>query len=272
MNTPSGQQLVIRRIVVTLDSTEAGRPALDIALRLAAAAGAELEGVFVENADLIRLSALPFLREVRPWSLAEEVLDTQRMQRDLRVLARQAEAMLMQASRAVGIGCSFRIWRGHTAEELWRTATDADILSVRAGGSAPAHTVIAARVTRHGQSATTDTPVSVNVLLGDSPASERALTTACLLATAPGTSLRVLLLPAAGAPQPPARIGEILASCGQQAEFVVLADNSPAALAAALRTRDGNTVLVADSDHPLFATAGIGAWLEQLSGSVLLVR
>lgn len=271
MNTPSGQQLVIRRIVVTLDSTEAGRPALDIALRLAAAAGAELEGVFVENADLIRLSALPFLREVRPWSLAEEVLDTQRMQRDLRVLARQAEAMLMQASRAVGIGCSFRIWRGHTAEELWRTATDADILSVRAGGSAPAHTVIAARVTRHGLTATTDTPVSVNVLLGDSLASERALTTACLLATAPGTSLRVLL-PAAGAPQSPARFGEILASCGQQAEFVVLADNSPAALAAALRARGGNTVLVADSDHPLFATAGISAWLDQLTGSVLLVR
>ncbi|MGD8842842.1 MAG: hypothetical protein PVJ83_05145 [Gammaproteobacteria bacterium] len=270
MNTPSGQQLVIRRIVVTLDSTEAGRPALDIALRLAAAAGAELEGVFVENADLIRLSALPFLREVRPWSLAEEVLSTQRMQRDLRVLARQAEAMLMQASRAVGIGCSFRIWRGHTAEELWRTATDADILSVRAGGSAPAYAVISARVTRYGRSATTETPVSVNVLLGDSPASERALTTTCLLARAPGTSLRVLL--PAGAPQLPARIGEILASCRQQAEFVVLADNSPAALAAALRARGGNTVLVADSDHPLFATAGIGAWLEQLSGSVLLVR
>jgi nucleotide-binding universal stress UspA family protein len=271
MNTASGQPPAIRRIVVTLESSEAGRPALDIALRLAAVAGAQLEGVFVENADLIRLSALPFLREVRPWSLAEEVVSTRRMQRDLRVLARQAEAMLMQASRAVGVGCSFRIWRGHTAEDLWHAATDADILSVRAGGSAPARTMIAARITRRQANATADTPVSVNVLLGESPASERALTTGCLLAAAPGARLRVLL-PADSAAQPPAGVGDILSTCRQQAEFVQLADNSPAALATALRATDGNTVLVADSDHPLFATAGIGAWLQQLSGSVLLVR
>jgi nucleotide-binding universal stress UspA family protein len=259
----------IKRIVVTLENTEAGRPALDIALRLAAAAGAELEGVFVENADLLRLAALPFLREVRPWSLAEEVLSTQRMERDLRVLARQAEAMLMQASRAMGVGCSFRIWRGHTAEELWRTGTDADILSMRAGRSPTAHLAIAARTTRKRGSA--DTPVAVNVLLGDSPASERALTTGCLLAAAAGARL-VILLPATGTPQPRARAGELLAEHRQQAEFVPLTDNSPAALGVALRACGANTVLVADSDHPLFATAGIGACLEQLSGSVLMVR
>ena len=177
--------------------------------------------------------------------------------------------MLMQASRAVGIGCSFRIWRGHTAEELWRTGTDADILSVRAGGLAVTQLTIAARATRHP--GTTDTPVVVNVLLGDSPASERALSIACLLAGAPGARLRVLV-PATSGPQPSARAGEIMAAHRLQAEFVPLTDDSPAALTAAVRTAGKNPVLVADSDHPLFATAGIGACLEQLSGSVLLVR
>jgi len=92
-----------RYIVVTLDASESGRPALQTAVRLAALLGAGLEGVFVEDINLIRLAGLPFLREVRPWSLADEEISTQRMQRELRTLARRAEQMLERVARETGV-------------------------------------------------------------------------------------------------------------------------------------------------------------------------
>ncbi|MDH3900470.1 MAG: universal stress protein, partial [Gammaproteobacteria bacterium] len=117
MMAPATEQASIRHIVVTLDASEPGRSALETAVRLAAILGAELEGIFVEDINLIRLAGLPFLREVRPWSLGEETISTQRMQRELRTLARHAERMLEQAAREMGVPWSFQVWRGRAGAE-----------------------------------------------------------------------------------------------------------------------------------------------------------
>ncbi|MGB5425985.1 MAG: hypothetical protein WBN95_04285, partial [Gammaproteobacteria bacterium] len=119
-----------RRITATLDASESGRPPLETAARLAAILGAELEGVFVEDINLIRLSGLPFLREFRPWSIADEQISSQRMQRELRTLARRAEQMLERVARESGVPWSFQVWQGRPEAASLLKAFGAEILSL----------------------------------------------------------------------------------------------------------------------------------------------
>jgi nucleotide-binding universal stress UspA family protein len=64
--SPAGEQgggFTVRRIVVAVDSSPHAQAALDAAAALAARMHAELEGLFVEDIDLLNLAALPFGRE-----------------------------------------------------------------------------------------------------------------------------------------------------------------------------------------------------------------
>ena len=124
------QQHQFKRIVVTLGAGESNRFVLDTAVQLATILGAELEGIFIEDADLIRLADLPFAREVRRWPLSVESLSGQRMQRELRAMARQAERMLEQAVAEAGIAWSFRVWRGSTEAASLASIFEADVLSL----------------------------------------------------------------------------------------------------------------------------------------------
>ena len=119
-----------RSVLVTLDMSDAGQLALDIAARMAALSQAELEGVFIEDIDLISLSKLPFLRQVSACSLVAEAISPERIQRDLNAEARQAERMLIQQAKLMGVDYSFRIWRGHASLETLSVSFEADILSI----------------------------------------------------------------------------------------------------------------------------------------------
>ena len=54
-----------RRIVVALDASSHSHAALAAAVALAGRLQAELQGIFVEDVNLLRLAELPFAREVR---------------------------------------------------------------------------------------------------------------------------------------------------------------------------------------------------------------
>ena len=68
--------LIIRRILVGLDASPRSLSALEVACDLAARFRAELEGLFVEDIDLLRACELPFTREIRFFSGARHRLDT----------------------------------------------------------------------------------------------------------------------------------------------------------------------------------------------------
>jgi nucleotide-binding universal stress UspA family protein len=264
--TPVLEPPAIRRIVVTLNSSEPAQSVLDVAVRLAAILGAELEGVFVEDINLIRLSGLPFLREVRPWSLAEEGISTQSMQRDLRALARQAERVFLEAAQAMGVGCTFRVWRGHASVETLSASFEADIITLRGGPMLLYHA-------RPSMKSRSPAAAPINVLFGASPAADRALAAACYLAGDLGAEIRVLLAdnatPGAELEQ---RAGEILAAHARQATFVRLGAGGLPALARAIRASGNNTVLLVDPAHPLLREAGLNHCLEALTCPVLFVR
>jgi hypothetical protein len=101
-----------RRIAVTLDAFDLSVAALDQAARLARRMGAQLEGIFIEDIDLLQLAEMPFLREVRRSSHSVEVMNPVRMEQEFRVLARRAERLLGEQATRHHVSWSFRIWRG----------------------------------------------------------------------------------------------------------------------------------------------------------------
>ncbi len=113
---------IIRRVAVILDATLQSNQALQAAAELAASMQAELEGIFVEDINLIHLAELPFTREIRPASMTEETVNLQRMEQELRSLARQEQQKLERVAREKGLGCSFSIRRGQIRTELMERA------------------------------------------------------------------------------------------------------------------------------------------------------
>jgi nucleotide-binding universal stress UspA family protein len=260
-----------RRIVVTLDTTESGRAALETTARLAALLGAELEGIFVEDINLIRLAGLPFLREVRVCSLGEESISLQRMQRELRTLARYAERMLEQAARDMGVPWSFQVWRGHAGAETLTQAFVADIFSL-GRVSALAHSS-AWTTTRPRARQSRATIASINVLFSDSERAMSAMTTACNLAKDLGARVTVLL-PKKQKKDITGLIGKaraILDAHGQPASFVQLTGTGVKSLVQTAGA-SGQCILIAEAEHPLLQQAGLDRCLEALSCPVLLVR
>ncbi|MEN8107967.1 MAG: universal stress protein [Pseudomonadota bacterium] len=269
--TPATEQTTIRHIMVTLDVSESGRPALETAVRLAALMGAELEGVFVEDINLIRLAGLSFLREVRPWSLAEETISTQRMQRELRTLARHAERMLEQAAMEMGVPWSFQVWRGHAGAASLTRAFAADILSLGRVSSLVSSRTWATTRPRARQSR--EAVTSISVLFSDSEQAMRAVATACSLAKDLDARLTFLLPEnqAEDMPDLKAKARTILDSHKQLARFVQLTGTDVQSLVRAAGT-SGICILVAEAEHPLLQQAGLDQCLEALSCPVLLVR
>ncbi|HSH40973.1 MAG TPA: hypothetical protein VK973_02480 [Arenicellales bacterium] len=123
-----------RRIVVTIDSGDLDASELERLSRLAHRLDAELEGVFVEDSDLLRLSGLAFVREYRPISRRTESFEAERMQQELRAVARRAERTLARFAQQRGVSWSFRVWRGSLERELL-SAVQADVLALMGVGA-----------------------------------------------------------------------------------------------------------------------------------------
>lgn len=116
-----------RRIVAALDTA---RPAaLGTAVGLACSLEAELVGVFVEDAELLELAALPFDEVGFPSPVRRE-LDVGRMERGLRAKARRIEQQLGSRLAGLPVKWSFEVVRGRFAAAVTTIATADDIVVV----------------------------------------------------------------------------------------------------------------------------------------------
>lgn len=269
--TAATEQSQTRCIMVTLDASESGRPPLETAVHLAAVLGARLEGVFVEDINLIRLAGLSFLREVRPGSLAEEAISVQRMQRELHVLARHAERMLEQAAAKMDVPWSFRVWRGRAEAASLAREFAADILSLGRVSSLVSSRALAAMRPASRQIRKTDT--SINVLFSDSDQAARAVATACSLAKAMDARLTVMLpgLQEEAVTELKNKAQAILDMHQQPARYVEVTGTDLQSLAQAACT-SGTSILIAGFDQPQLQQVGLDQCLEALFSPVLLVR
>jgi nucleotide-binding universal stress UspA family protein len=120
----------IRRIVVGLDFGPQSRPALEAAASLAGDLDAELEALFVESEELLRMAGMPFAREVGVGSASARRLDPAALERTLEAHARQARRALAALAEARPLRWRLRVTRGSVTEELVATATPDDLTVV----------------------------------------------------------------------------------------------------------------------------------------------
>lgn len=117
-----------RRILVAIDASAASLDALSAATALAARLGAALEGLFVEDEDLLRLAALPFTDLVRTPGGARERFDSATAEASLRAVAARAREALERAAARHGVACSFRVVRGRVSQQIVAAAGEADLV------------------------------------------------------------------------------------------------------------------------------------------------
>lgn len=120
-----------KRILVALDSSARGKAALEAAVRLAITTSAELlQGLFVEDEDLLRLAALPFAREVDFTSASPRQLRSANMERALRSAAQKTEQVFVDALQQRNLRWTFRIVRGTVTGASLAAAVDVDLLVI----------------------------------------------------------------------------------------------------------------------------------------------
>lgn len=252
----------MRRIAITLDAFQASAQALEQAVRLAERMGAQLEGIFIEDIDLIQIAGLPFLREVRSASRSEEAINLARIEQELRVLARRAERSLGELASQHNVSWSFRIWRGSIDSDLLSADIQADVLALtRLGAELMQIPSLRSRAT------------GVSVLFTGTEASVRALETAMSLAMDPRKELHILL-PA----ENEAEFGRLQALASRQlgedaasADFIRLVDGSLIDLMEILADTS-TAVLILERDSALLQTPSLKRSLNNLNCPLLIVR
>ncbi|WP_296806453.1 universal stress protein [Thiocapsa sp.] len=263
---PSGR---IRRIAVALDASPHSLQALALAAGIAAALNAELEGVFVEDTELLRLAGLPFLRELRIATLCESILDADRLQRELRAAARGVRERLERTAGELGVAWSFRVWRGDLEAEILGAALDAELFALgRIGRFAPLR-----RRPRPIAPKPRDSGLLVGVLYSGSAGATRALSIAVELGIRHAASLVIILQPAMSADAATLR-RHVLAQLGsmrEQTRLVSLEAADAAGLAATVRNL-GIDLLILDEANPLLGRASLWTSLETLGCPVVIGR
>ena len=126
----------VERVIVALDASPQSVAALEAAAEVAMLIEAELEGLFVEDIDLLSLCGLPFGREVCSYTATVRRLDAAGMERQLRVRAATIREVMGRVAARTPVRWSFRVARGSVVEELLAAAQGAALLSVGRTGRA----------------------------------------------------------------------------------------------------------------------------------------
>lgn len=121
---------------MAFDASAGSRSALEAAVRLASRLEAELEGLFVEDVNLLRLAGLPFARAFGAGGASR--LDEAEMREALRAHAERAERAMAAAIRGTGVSWRFRTARGSIRAELLAAAAGAECVALGIVGELPA--------------------------------------------------------------------------------------------------------------------------------------
>lgn len=275
----------VRRILVALDPSEQGRRAATAAAEMAAHMQAEVLGVFVEDIDLLRMAALPFAQEFRPYASKGDRVEISSMERQLRGQATKLREEMARAAEHARVPWSFRVARGRVAQELLSAAREREADVVVVGRSATHRTRrlpvgSTARAVLSGEARTVvvlhrDTSVGrpVLVLFDGTRSSDNALSLAASLAREDHKYIVVAL--AAESPAEARVLAEradaVLSSLGLAARHVVLDSADPTKLLAMVRDEQCRT-LVLGVESDILNKVGSSEIVERASCPVVLVR
>lgn len=274
----------IRRILVALDVSPDSLAAAEVAAELAVLLRAELVGIYVEDAELLHLSASPLAREVDLLTTSLRALEAPNVEQQLRVQAGRARRQLERIAGRAGIPWSFRVARGVVAAEILSAAAEVDLVSVgRIGWTFRprphlGRTARALLCERRGLTLLLGRRVPIRppivVLYDGSEAAERALAAARELAGLAAGPLRVLLVGGDGdrlRGEVEGRLGEAAPAEPVPVEIEALGAVDEAALPRVLRHRTGGGVLVVPLGTPPLMAEQLQRLLDELRCAVLAV-
>ena len=135
--TGAPKKLTIKRIAVAIDCSPHSRASLSAAAEIAGLLQAELLGIFVEDINLIRMAELPFSQEIHLHTARSEPLDSLKLERLLKLQAKEAHELFMQTAERFGIPHTFRKLRGLVSAEVLAAALETDLLAMGRSGRTP---------------------------------------------------------------------------------------------------------------------------------------
>jgi nucleotide-binding universal stress UspA family protein len=273
----------LQRILVALDASAHGRAALEAAVILAADLQADLLGLFVEDANLLRLAALPFTRTAHWGPGQQEPMDERRMARVLRAEAEQLRRLFAAEAGRLHVRCTFEVTRGPVDEALLAAAERVDLVVMGAAGRNP---MTGAGLGSTARAMARSAPRSVAFLSpGSRPGrpvvtfydgageAERALTLAGRLAREDGQNLVVLIpRPLAGPEGALDReVEDRLAREGLRARLRHVSGGDAEGLAREVRAVNGR-LLVLRAGHPLCEASSLATLLARAGCPVVIAR
>ena len=116
------------RILIPLDTSDESLAALKIAVRLASRMRARLEGLFIEDDNLLRAGELSCCQVVHSVTATASSFDRADMERQLRLAARRARASLVAETSEQGLDWTFRVDRGDVMTRTLAAAMDVDLI------------------------------------------------------------------------------------------------------------------------------------------------
>lgn len=270
----------VRRIVVAAESSAHGRTAVTAAVALAHRLEAELEGLFIQDVNLMRLAGLPVARLVRIRGGKPEGGAASEIATELDAESRQIRRALESEAARAGVKASFRVTQGRLDAEFVSAGGLGDLLIVsHAGrGAGPAPAVLAAMAgSARSVLVLRDKPLAAIrhalVLYDGSPGGDKALLGAMLLVGESAEGLTVALR--AANPEAARRLRRRVETQarhhGAQVRFRTVAApslNELCRLAGAIKA----DLTVIAADDALLADNGNRKLLEDMACPVLLVR
>ncbi len=256
---------VPRRIAVILGMGGSGQPLLDV-LRLLLGNDSEidLQGVFIEDDELQRAAALPFVKELCRLTLSVREFHSDQFERAVTLRTRTARRAIAELAQHMGVPHTFRNVRGSTIGLLQETARSADITVFE-----PLRMFAAAPASPHLQ--TRRSQQRIVVAIDDPATGADALIAAALLAEGEMRRISVLLTAADPAEQDTLlrMVSNLLPA--DPARILLLSEPGVRHLIAAARA-EGAGMLVLGASEELLKPESLRSLREQLRCPICLVR
>ncbi len=280
--TNKESELLVKRILVALDTSAHSTAALKAAAELAARLEAELQGIFVEDENLLRLTGLSFVQQQEQFSPVRRRLELRQMEREMSVCARRLERAFRTIAEESGVQGSFRVVRGSVPDELLAAALEADILFLGKAGHPMGHHRLGSTARTALQQASCATFVvhhrsrhheHILAVYDGSPSAQRALAVAAAFRVEDGEPVGIVLQ----APDPSSaeklhhQVAAWLEDRQVPARFGPGASRNAAELTQALRALPYDT-LILPAGGELLEEPDLLHLLNEAMFSVLLVR
>lgn len=256
---------VTQQIAVILGTSGSGQPLLNILRQLLGRdTGTELHGVFIEDDELRRAAALPFVKELCRLTLSVREIHNTRFDRTIALRMRTARSAIEELARRMDVPHTFREAQGSTVS-LLREAVHSSNITV----FEPLRKLAAPAIRQSGH--VDHFLQRIVVVIDDVETGDEALLVAAMLAKS-GTQRISILLRAENPSELEAMdnmVSDLLPTGPKR--LLLLPDHGVQHLIAAVLAERADMLVLGASDE-LLKTKSLGLLLKQLECPICLVR